>query len=78
MAMRAPIWMNGTVDPLRMVAPMVVCRFMVTHSASVRVLGFCRIASGTPILPMSCMGAAARIVSTPCRSQPRRRAISAA
>ncbi len=35
-----------------------VCRFMIVHSSDVSLRGALRMASGVPILPVSCMGAA--------------------
>src|ERR1039457_4380180 len=49
--------------PDRISAPIEVCVFICSNSASVSLPGFSRIASGIPILPMSCNVAARRISS---------------
>ena len=54
----APIWMYLDLLFDNIECPMVLCRFIISHSAGSNFPGLSSTLSGMPILPMSCIGAA--------------------
>jgi hypothetical protein len=57
-------------EPSRIFAPKTVWFFICSNSSAVSLPGFIIIASGIPILPISCMGEARRILSASSWEKP--------